>query len=265
MSRFQKKVVFITGASSGIGEAMAREYFKKGHSLVLCARRLDRLTQLAQELGSSERILAIECDVCNEESLKQAVEKTLQHFGQIDVVIANAGFGIAGRIETLKVEDYRRQFETNVYAVIITIQLTLESLKKSKGSLVLIGSANSYISEPKKTPYCMSKFAIKALADGLYWELKPQEVSVTLICPGLVESEIRKVDKAGVYQETAKDPAPDFLIMPVATAARQIVSAIEARKKEAVITAHAKLAVWLQRHFPVVLTPLFKGGKAVSR
>jgi len=168
MNSAHKKVVFITGASSGIGEALAREYYKRGYRLVLCARRMERLTKLSQELGGPGSALALECDVCNEESLKQSVEKTLKHFGQIDVVIANAGFGIAGRFEKLSIEDYRRQFETNVFAVIATVQQTLQSLKKSRGSLVLVGSANSYVSEPKKTPYCMSKFAVKALADGLY-------------------------------------------------------------------------------------------------
>lgn len=260
-----QKVVFITGASSGIGEAIAREYANLNYALVLLARRVDRLKKLEEELAVKTSVLSVECDVCKEGDLRRAVDKTLETFSHIDVVIANAGFGVAGRFEKLSLDDYRRQFETNVFGVVATIQASLQELKKSKGKLAIIGSANSYVSEPKKTPYCMSKFAVKALADGLYWELKPQGVSVTLICPGLIQSEIRKVDKEGVYQEEARDPAPAFLIMPTEKAARQIVKAIEARKREAVITFHAKLAVWLQRHCPVLLSPLFKNSKSISR
>lgn len=260
-----KKVVFITGASSGIGESLAYEYAKRGYRLVLSARRMDRLAEIELKLKEQTEVMIAECDVCKVEDLKRVVSEAVAKFGRLDVVIANAGFGVAARFEKLSLDDYRRQFETNVFGVLATIQATLGELKKNQGRLALVGSANSYISEPKKTPYCMSKFAVKALADGLYWELQPQGVSVTLICPGLVESEIRKVDKAGHYDETAKDPAPAFLIMPREKAAKQIVSAIEARKKELVVAWHAKIAVWLQRYFPAFLTPLFKGGKAVSR
>lgn len=257
------KVVFITGASSGIGEALAREYLKNGAKVALCARRKERLDQLVQEFP--QRALAIACDVCSSDSLQAAVMETLKAFGRIDVVIANAGYGVASRIEKLSLDDYRKQFDTNVFAVVDTVQKTLEELKKTKGTLVLMGSANSYISEPKKTPYCMSKFAVRALAEGLYWELEPQGVAVTLICPGLIESEIRKVSKDGTYDENAKDPAPAFLIMPKEKAAKQMLAAIERRKKEVVITYHAKLGVWLQRHLPCTLSVLFKGGKIFSR
>src|SRR5688572_11043060 len=107
-----QKVVFITGASSGIGEAISKEYAHKGYSLVLLARRVDRLKKLEEELSKTTSVLSLECDVCKESDLKEAVEKTLKKFSRIDVVIANAGFGVAGRFEKLSLDDYRRQFET---------------------------------------------------------------------------------------------------------------------------------------------------------
>lgn len=258
-------VVFITGASSGIGAAVAREYAKRGYRVALCARRKDRIDELSHGLGGQERAQALECDVTLKEDLEAAVAEVKNKYGRIDVVFANAGYGRAGSFEKLTVDDYRKQFETNVFGVLNTIYATLDLLKASKGKLALVGSVNSYVSEPKKTPYSMSKFAVRALAEGLYWEMLPLGVSVSLICPGLVESEIRKLDKNGILSENATEQAPAFLIMPARKAATQIVEAIEKREKEKVITAHGKLAVFLQRHMPITLTPLFRDAKAFSR
>lgn len=262
------KIAFITGASSGIGHAVALEFSGRGYNLVLCARRTDRLIALESLIKKQHpkvATLAISCDVRDPKSLQEAVRQAKEKFGKIDIVYANAGYGVAGRFERLKVEDFRNQFETNVFGVLNTIYATLADIKESKGQLVLMGSANSYVAEPKKSPYCMSKFAIKALADSLRWELKPLGVSVTLICPGMVDSEIRRVDNQGNFHSDAKDPAPKRLILSAEKAAHQIVDAIESRKKEKLITFHGALAVLAQRFAPSLLTPILKQGKSVSR
>lgn len=255
----QNQVVFITGASSGIGAALAKVYARQGHKLVLCARRLDRLEEVKSQcfdINSNSQVEIIKCDVTKEEDLRNAVNRSLDRFGRIDVVYANAGNGVGGKVEKLSLSDFRRQFETNVFSVLSTVYATLNELKKTQGSLVLIGSVYSYLSDPGKAPYCMSKFAIRALADSLYLELKPHGVSVTLICPGLVESEIRKVDNQGKFQPEMKDRAPQWLVLDAGTAAKQIKNAVELRKKEAVITNHAKVAVWIKRFFPSVVNVL---------
>lgn len=125
-----------------------------------------------------------------------------------------------------------------------------------------MGSVNSHVSEPKKLPYSMSKFAIKAFADGLYWEMKPLDVAVTLISPGLVKSELRQVGKNGQYYPDAKDIAPKHLVLDTKTAAQQIISAIRRRKKNKFITFHGSLAIHLSRYAPILLTPLLKQKKA---
>ncbi len=260
-----KNVVFITGASSGIGRAVAKEFVKQGHAVFLTARREDRLAELARELSSNGGDVAHQvCDVTSRQDLDRAVESARGKFGKIDVCFANAGFGVAGRFDKLTIDDFRRQFETNVFGVLNTVYSSLNSILESKGSIVLMGSANSYVSEPRKAPYCMSKFAVKALADGLYWELKPNGVAVTLICPGIVESEIRQVDKWGKYDANAKDPAPKKLMMPTTVAAKKIVSAILGRKKEELVTFHGTAAVWAQRYAPFLLTPILKQAKPLS-
>jgi len=178
-----KEVVFITGASSGIGEALAREWAKRGARLVLTARRKGRIDALAEELRSATNVLAVACDVNEPEELEAATAQALETFGQIDVVVANAGFGVVGAFEELTLADYRRQLETNVFGVISTAKATLDALKASNGRLAIVGSVNSFLTLPEGTPYGMSKYAVRALAEGLYAELKPQGVSVTRIRP----------------------------------------------------------------------------------
>jgi short-subunit dehydrogenase len=140
-----------------------------------------------------------------------------------------------------------------VFGVLETIKACLAELRKARGRLVLIGSVAGYVSVPNASPYSMSKFAIRALAEAIGPELRPHGVAVTLISPGFITSEIRQVDNRGVYHPVAKNPLPAWLVMPAEVAARKIVSAAYRRRREALITAHGRLAVWLQRFAPSVL------------
>ena len=176
------------------------------------------------------------------------------------MAVANAGFGVVGAIEKLAVDDYRRQFETNVFAVLETSKACLAELRKSRGRLVLIGSVAGYVSTPNTSPYAMSKFAIRALALALGPELAPSGVSVTLISPGFIESEIRQVDNRGVHHAHAKDPLPAWLPMRADVAARKIVSAAYRRRREAIVTVHGKALVWLQRFAPWAIRLAMRSG-----
>jgi len=245
------QVVLITGASSGIGAALAREFSRRGFALVLVARRLDRLTALRDDLTrTGSRALAVKADVTSEEELAGAFQQAHRAFGRIDIVVANAGFGVRGNFEQLTLDDYRRQFETNVFGALRTISLGLEELKRSKGIAVLMGSVAGHVAVPKISPYAMSKFALRAFAESLRAELAPSGVAVVLISPGLVESEFRRVDNRSVFHPEYNDPIPAWLQLSSGKAARQMVRAILRRRGEAVITLHGKVAVWLKRHFP---------------
>ena len=241
----------ITGASSGIGAGLAREFARHGADLVLLARRADRLATLATELErAGRRVLALTADVTVDGDLDKAVAQARAALGRLDVVVANAGFGVVGPVERLALDDYRRQFETNVFGVLRTVHATLADLKASRGRLVVIGSVAGYVATPGSSPYSMSKFAVRALAEALGHELAPAGVAVTLVSPGYVDSEIRRVDNAGRFQTAAPEPVPGWLLVPAATAARQIVRAVARRRREVVITGHGKLAVFMQRHAP---------------
>jgi len=264
--RFDGKVVFITGASAGIGEAMAREFASQGAAVSLAARRIERLEALRDELAAAgTRAIAVPCDVTSDESVTEAVARTRSELGRVDVVVANAGFGVAGRVERLSVDDFRRQFDTNVYGVLRTLYAALPDLKQNRGQFVLIGSISGFLSSPSTAPYAMSKFAVRALGDALWAELARDGVAVTSIHPGYVTSEIRRVDNRGTLRPDARDPVPAWLQMPAATAARQIVQAVARRKRQRIVTGHGRLLVCLTRLAPGLLAHVLRRGARKGR
>ncbi|MBS0288723.1 MAG: SDR family NAD(P)-dependent oxidoreductase [Proteobacteria bacterium] len=256
-NHFKDKVVLITGASSGIGAALAKAFAKQGAKLALLARRQAKLEALIKELQPCQA-MAIVCDVTQDKALSHAVAQAEQTLGSLDVVIANAGFGVVDYVEKLNLSDFHRQFETNVYGVLRTIYATLDNLKKTKGRLVLIGSAAGYMSMPQYGAYTMSKHAITALAQTLFAELKPYGISVTLITPGLIKTEIRNINNFGQYEAGTRDPLPDWLRLDADKAASIMIKAIQKRQREKIITLNAKLGIWLNRLFPGLLPWFFQ-------
>jgi len=266
VATFAGQVVLITGASSGIGRALAHEFARRGADLVLLARRRDRLAALAADLARhGRRALALTADVTVDGDLERAVAQARVALGRLDVVVANAGFGVVGPIERLTLDDYRRQFETNVFGVLRTVHATLAELKTARGRLVILGSVAGYVATPGSSPYSMSKFAVRALAGALGHELAPAGVAVTLVSPGFVDSEIRRVDNTGRFQSASPEPVPAWLLVPTATAARHIVRAVARRRREVVITGHGKVVVLLQRHAPWLVARVVRAFGVRSR
>ena len=259
MAKLEGKVAFITGASSGIGAAMAREFARRGADVVLLARRWERLEALALEIRArGRRAVTVRCDVAVDGELEAAVSQALGELGRIDWVIANAGFGVAGALHKLTLDDYRRQFEVNVFGVLRTVYATRDALIESRGCLGIMGSVTSYLTLPMSSPYGMSKHAVRALASALHGELGRHGVGVTLLAPGFVDSEIRKVDNRGRFHEDATDSIPGWLRMDTDKAAAKMVTAVLKRRREAVITGHGKVLVFLARHTPWLIALLVK-------
>jgi len=251
-SFFQGKSVLITGASSGIGEELAWQLGQAGAQLTLTARRAEVLEALAQRIAAAgaPTPLVARCDVTRDGEVERAVADATRRWGRLDVVIANAGFGVVGAIRDLSVDDYRRQFETNVFGVLRTIKAALPDIEKTRGRLVIVGSVAGWTSTPNASPYAMSKFALRALADAITPELSRSGVTVTLISPGFVASDIRRVDNHGTLHARAADPVPPWLVMPTAKAVRHMLRAIARGKREAIITGHGRLLVALERGVP---------------
>lgn len=183
----QNGVLLITGASSGIGAATARAAAREGYKLVLAARSSDKLTALAQELGP-ENVLACELDVTNMEQQQAMVEQALETFGRLDGVFANAGRGGSpGGFSEADHDAWREMILTNIYGVGLTIQACLPALKRSKGHVLLTGSAAGRTTIPGSM-YSATKWAVTGIGYNLREELRGTGMRVTLIEPGMVDT-----------------------------------------------------------------------------
>lgn len=256
--RFDGKVVWITGASSGLGREMAREFAREGAKLILSARRRERLEELQKSLTvtfDTECHLS-PCDVTDEGQVAAAVAQGVERFSTggiagLDVAVANAGFSVAGYIERLEIADWRRQLDANVIGLATTIRYALPALKKRKGRMALVSSIAGHVASPRMGAYSASKYAVRAIGQTLSMELAlaGDGVTCTTLCPGFVETEIQLVDNDGVYDGTRRR-RPNKFAWPADKAARAMVRAIHARKREFVFTGHGVVGAFIGRHFP---------------
>lgn len=179
-------VFLITGASSGIGAATARQAAAAGHRLVLAARSTGKLEALAAELGGEERALAVACDVTEWDQQEAMVAAALERFGRLDVVFANAGFGAKRGFLEESPEFWKSMVLTNVYGAALTIRASIAALRASRGHLVLTGSVAGRVALPGSL-YSCTKWAVTAMAQAARQELDDTSgVRVTLIEPGMV-------------------------------------------------------------------------------
>lgn len=252
--RFEGKRVFLTGASSGIGAAVAIALAKEGARVALAARRIEKLSEVVKQIeASGGHAIALTCDVTSRESIDTAVQQAVDAFGGIDIALANAGMGIAGRFERLSTDDFRKQFETNFFGLVDTIYATLPHLKSSRGQIGLVASVSGRLGTPTTAAYSASKFAVVGLAESIDVEFAKHGIGVTLINPGFVESEIRFLDNSGKFHPDRKDPAPAWLVVSADKAAQEILAALHRRKFEAIITGHGKAIAFTARHFPRIV------------
>ena len=181
------RVFLITGATSGIGAATAREAAAAGYRLVLAARSADRLDALAEELGGSERALALQCDVTEWGQQEAMVMAAREAYGRVDVAFANAGFGATRGFTAESPEHWRAMVLTNVYGVALTIRATIPSLKESRGHLLLTGSVAGRRAMPGSL-YSATKWAVTGMGESARQELNGTGVRVTVIEPGAVDT-----------------------------------------------------------------------------
>jgi NAD(P)-dependent dehydrogenase (short-subunit alcohol dehydrogenase family) len=258
MGRFSGLHAWITGGGSGLGRALALELARQGAAVAVSGRRVANLDETVRQIeAAGGRGLAAPCDVTDPASVDAARDGILEAFGGLEVVVANAGYAVGGRVESMPIADWRRQFEVNVIGLVITVQSAMPALKQSQGRLVLIGSVAGFIGTPKGGAYSASKHAVRGIGNTLFLELNGTGVSVTTIHPGFVQSEIAQVDNQGQFDPDRKDKRPKNLMWKTEDAARVMARAIARRQREYVFTGHGKLAVWASQLFPTPLYALF--------
>lgn len=251
MTNTKENVVWITGASSGIGKAMAFEWVRLGYKVAISSRRKELLDKVADEIRlKGGEALVIPCDIMVETDIENAVQQIIQSWGRLDVVVANAGFGVFGSMEKLTAKDWNRQLQGNVTGLALTVKYALPHVKKNNGRIGLVGSVGAFLPNPNIGAYGASKAAVHSIGLTLQVELMGTGVSCTTLHPGFVVSEIARVDNDGVWHPEQPDPRPSNLMWPTDKAAKVMVRAILKRKRTYVFTGHGKIFVWIQRWFP---------------
>jgi len=250
------KVVVITGASSGIGEALARRFHRAGANLVLAARRIDRLKILEHELGSPG-ILSVETDVSNEEDCREMIRQAVDRFGKIDVMINNAGISMRAPFEEVETEVLHKLMDVNFWGTVYGTKYALPWLLQTRGSLVGIISIAGHVGLPGRTGYSASKFAVRGFLDTLRIEYLKKGLHVLVVAPGFTSSEIRfsALNASGnQHGETSRD---EKKMMSAEDCAEHIFNAVKKRKRSLVLTfMEGKLTVFLGKFWPSLLDKL---------
>jgi short-subunit dehydrogenase len=246
------KVSVVTGASAGIGEATARAFAREGAVVVLSARREERLREIAGELGESASW--VRCDVTRLDDLEGLRDTVKARHGRCDVLVNNAGVPGGGPLEQLSLDQIRTVTETNYVSVVVATKLFLPMLIGSKGHVVNVASVAGRFALPGASAYTAAKHAVVAFSEALYYELEPRKVTVTVVNPGLVETEGFPHDKL------KRDPRFRPFVMSADRIANTIVDVVR-RRKGPEVTVPGWLAP-LQA-FRVLTPPLYRA--AVSR
>jgi NADP-dependent 3-hydroxy acid dehydrogenase YdfG len=221
------KVVVITGASSGLGEATARLLSAEGATVVLGARRVDRIQALASELvGLGRKALATPTDVSNCDQVKHLVDTAVESFGRIDVMINNAGLMPHSPLERLKVDDWNRTIDVNIKGVLYGIAAVLPHMRRQKsGHIISVSSVAGHKVGPGGAVYSATKHAVRVISEGLRQEVKPYNIRTTVISPGAVATELpNSITEPDVSENIHK--FYEAFAIPATSFARAVVFAI---------------------------------------
>src|SRR5262245_33705691 len=201
----QAPVAVVTGASSGIGRALAIELASRGYRVGLVARRSDVLAEVVAEIELRGGTAAARAaDVGERDSLQQAVQEIETRLGPVDVMVANAGFGAPTHLDPLNVEDVERTFRVNVLGVVYSVEAVLSGmLRRGRGQLLAVSSLAAFKGLPGESAYCASKAAVNVYMEGLRIALRKRGITVTTVCPGFVATSIVPMDSPAPFQVSA--------------------------------------------------------------
>ncbi len=226
MSNINRKVIIITGASSGIGKATANLLAQNGAKVILGARRIDRLETIVKDIHAEGGIAEYQTlDVTHRSQLEAIVQFAQRKFGRVDVLINNAGIMPLSALDQLKVEEWDRMIDVNIKGVLYGIAATLPVMKAQKsGQIINLSSIGGHTVSPTAAVYCATKFAVGAISEGLRQEVG-SDIRVTVISPGVTESELAD----SISDEAARLGMQEFrkLSIPAEAIARAILFAIE--------------------------------------
>lgn len=252
-----KKVIVITGASSGIGEATAYAFAQHGASLVLASRNTEKLEKVkvqCEQLGA--KTLVVTCDVSIEQDCKKLLDTTISHFGTLHVLINNAGISMRALLVNCNTEVLKKVMEINFWGMVYCTKFALPELLKNKGSVIAVSSVSGLVGLPARTGYSASKHAIDGFMQSLRIETLKQDLHVGVIYPGYTSSNIRNaaLNKDGIAQ--AESPLDESKLMPASVVAQTILNMVVNRKRQRILTNQGHLVNFLNTFFPTLTDKL---------
>ncbi|AQG78353.1 SDR family oxidoreductase [Spirosoma montaniterrae] len=245
------KIVVITGASSGIGRALAFAFGREGAKIAICGRKADALNQVADELRQAGiTVFALTADVSKEADVKNFVEQTVVHFGRIDILINNAGISMRSMLIDTDPAVIEQVMNINFMGTVYATRYALPYIQQTKGSIVGISSIAGYRGLPVRAGYSASKFAMNGFLEAIRTELLHTGVHVLTASPGFTASNIRYTSLDAHGQITGETMREEGNMMSAEACAGHILRAVQSRKRELVLTAQGKLTVFLNKWLP---------------
>jgi short-subunit dehydrogenase len=248
---FKHKVVVITGASSGIGEATAYTFAALQCKVVLAARSVEKLMDVKQRCETiGGESFVVKCDVSNEQDCKNLIAETVKQFGTVDILINNAGISMRSLFSELDMQVLKQVFDINFWGTVYCTKYALPYLLQQKGSVLSVSSVAGIKGLPGRTGYSASKFAMNGFMEALRIENSKTGLYVGVICPGYTASNIRNtaLNKEGKSQ--TETPLDESKLMQPHQVATEMVDMIRYRKAEVVLTLQGKITKWLNKFFP---------------
>ncbi|MCB0657649.1 MAG: SDR family oxidoreductase [Saprospiraceae bacterium] len=244
-------MAIITGASSGIGEALARQMVFEGFDVVLAARNTDRLEEIALDLSkNTANILIVKTDVTNPTDCQNLIRETILRFRRVDVLINNAGISMRAMLRDLDLDVLHRVMDVNFWGAVYCTKYALPYILEQHGSIVGISSISGKHGLPGRTGYSASKFAMEGFLESLRIEHLPENLHVLVACPGFTATNIRVNALDGYGQPQGESPRDELQMMTADQVAKAIAWAIKHRKRDLILTAQGFGVFWLQKFFP---------------
>lgn len=247
--QMKNKVLIITGASSGIGQALALEGLRQGARVVMAARNHEAMEEMTRDLDPASYLI-VPADVSKEADCRRIIDETVEKFGGIDILINNAGISMRALLKDVKLDVLDRLMRVNFWGSVYCTKYALPWLLASKGSVIGVSSIAGYKGLPARSGYSASKFALQGFLETLRVEHLYQDLHVMIACPGFTGSNIRKtaLDKDGNLQ--GESPREETRMMSAETVAKKILQATAKRKRALILTRQGRLTVWLNKLFP---------------
>lgn len=253
MFSLNDKVVVITGASSGIGKALALEALKRGAKVAVCARNIEKLTEI---FGHNERVLCVKVDVSNEIDCQLFIDTVLRHWGRVDVLLNNAGTSMRALFEDVELSVIRELMDINFWGTVYCSKYAVKSIRENKGVIAGVSSIAGFRGLPARTGYSASKFAMQGFLEALRTELLHTGAHVMWVSPGFTASNIRNVARSADGSAQGETPLDEGKLMTAEQCAQIILDGVERRKRTIIMTGQGKLTVWLNKLFPALADKL---------